>query len=440
MARVFVSLILLLAVSSAGWPELKTLRDVPSTLVYPLSGHVPFGMHRGNSFLLSKFTDGATQFDNPQDMACVKLDSEDDPEDEFDDVQVTVYGVNSGRGEIIYNTGLLTLKMYGRIGTARDELYRPVGLAASRNGDLFVADSGNHRVVKLHNDGKELRFAALLGKEGKEPGQFKSPNYLALDSQGNLYVVDSGNGRLQVFDARGRFKEILLTGLEQPRGIAVCDRGEAWNYHHLDSIFLVEDGGRTLSRYSLRGKLLGRIEAPADTSYTALACDYYSNVFATDPKGGRVNKYSKDFEFLAAFGTPGEGDWKFNSPRGIAINKRRGQVFIAEKNGAQYLWIGTDILNVKLLRVPSDKNKAVLRFSLSERSLLTIELYQDERKLISFLDQEHYGQGPNELVLDLLTDDGPLRQGRYQLRLQAMATYSSRERLQKVVEKAILVQ
>ncbi len=438
MVRVALVLFFLVLTPWLGSAEIETLRDVPSTLVYPLSGHVPFGMHRGNSFLLDKFTDGASQFNDPQDMACVKLDCEDDPEDEFDDVQLTVYGVNAGQGEIIYNTGLLTLKLFGRPGTARNEFKRPIGLAAGSNGDLYVADSGNNRVVKLHNDGKQLHFVSFIGSEGKAPGQFKRPNYLALDSQGNLYVVDAGNGRLQVFDSRGRFKAVLLTGLKNPRGVAVCDRGEAWNYHHLDAVFLIEAGGKQISSYSIQGELLGRIKAPAGTDYTTLACDYYSNIFVVDRKGCRLNKYSKDFEFLASFGQPGEGDWKFNNPRGIAINKRRGQVFVSEKNGAQYLWIGTDILDVKLLRVPQEKSKAVLEFLLTERSLLTIALYRDKKKVITYMDREHYSQGPNQLVLDLGGENG-LVKGKYRLVMQAMATYSSCERLQKEVEKTILV-
>ncbi len=438
MKRALSALSFCLLLTATARAEIKTLRDVPSTLVYPLSGHVPFGMHRGDSFLLDKFTAGEAQFDDPQDMACVKLDCEDDPEDEFDDVQVTVYGVNSGSGQIIYNTGLLTLKVYGRTGGARHELKRPIGLAASSNGDLYVADSGNDRVIKLHNDGKKLRFAAIIGDEGKRPGLFKRPNYLALDSQGNLYVVDAGNDRLQVFDSRGQFKAVIISGLDGPGGVAVTDHGEEWNYHRQDWIYLVEGNGARLCRYSMEGELINSVEASAGSKYSALECDYYGNVFVVDGKGCRLHKYSKELEFLASFGQPGEGDWKFNDPRGIAINKRRGQVFISERNAAQYFWIGADILDVELLRVPRDESKAVLRFRLTEMSLLTVELYRGKKKVMTYCDREHYRHGPNQMVLDLTGEKG-LKKGRYRLVIRVMATYSSRERLQKEVEKVIVV-
>jgi hypothetical protein len=37
------------------------------------------------------------------------------------------------------------------------------------------------------------------------------------------------------------------------------------------------------------------------------------------------------------------GPGQFLSPRGIAIHRELGQVFITEENGGRYLWIGTDV-------------------------------------------------------------------------------------------------
>ena len=60
-------------------------------------------------------------------------------------------------------------KSQGRIGThgsGAGELYRPGGLAIS-GGELYVADTGNHRVQVFGLDGK---IARAWGSEGEGPG------------------------------------------------------------------------------------------------------------------------------------------------------------------------------------------------------------------------------------------------------------------------------
>ena len=75
------------------------------------------------------------------------------------------------------------------------QLRRPEGIAVDRDGNLWVADYGHDRVVKLAPDGHLL---LSWGARGSGPGEFVGPKGVAIDpSSGRLYVADTGNARVQ---------------------------------------------------------------------------------------------------------------------------------------------------------------------------------------------------------------------------------------------------
>ena len=75
------------------------------------------------------------------------------------------------------------------------QLRRPEGLALDRDGNLWVADYGRDRVVKLAPDGRLLQS---LGSRGNGAGEFVGPKGVAIDpTSGRLYVADTGNARVQ---------------------------------------------------------------------------------------------------------------------------------------------------------------------------------------------------------------------------------------------------
>ena len=69
------------------------------------------------------------------------------------------------------------------------------------DGDIYVADTGNHRVQKF---GPDRTFIAAWGSQGAGNGQFQTPLSLAVDGQGRVFVGDNLVGGVQVFDADGR--------------------------------------------------------------------------------------------------------------------------------------------------------------------------------------------------------------------------------------------
>lgn len=81
-------------------------------------------------------------------------------------------------------------------------LVQPYGVAVGPAGEIYVSDPGAQRVAVLDAAGNLLR---TFGEPGSGPGQFSGPNQLHFGPGGLLYVTDGGGDRIQVFHPDGTF-------------------------------------------------------------------------------------------------------------------------------------------------------------------------------------------------------------------------------------------
>ena len=79
--------------------------------------------------------------------------------------------------------------------------YLPSCVVLDPAGNVFILDSGNHRVQKFGPDG---RYLASFGRKGQGPGEMLFPAWLDMDKDGNLYVTDPQNSRVQVLSSEGK--------------------------------------------------------------------------------------------------------------------------------------------------------------------------------------------------------------------------------------------
>ncbi|CAM2722739.1 unnamed protein product [Rotaria socialis] len=85
-------------------------------------------------------------------------------------------------------------------GSALTQLSNSYGLFVDTLGTLYVADSWNHRVMRW-TQGDKKQGTVIVGGNGSGAGanQFIYPVGLSFDRHGNLYVADSNNHRVQRF-------------------------------------------------------------------------------------------------------------------------------------------------------------------------------------------------------------------------------------------------
>lgn len=72
----------------------------------------------------------------------------------------------------------------------------PHSMDVAKNGWMAIADTGNHKVLIL-DETRELR--QIIGGFGTENGRFIKPHEVRFGPRGDLYVLDTGNGRIQIF-------------------------------------------------------------------------------------------------------------------------------------------------------------------------------------------------------------------------------------------------
>ena len=98
-------------------------------------------------------------------------------------------------------------------------------MAWDSHGNTFISDGYvNSRVAKYDKDGNWLKSC---GEPRQRAGAVQHP---ALDrdrQQGNVYVADRGNRRIQVFDTRRQFLQIITIDVPVPPDAQPRDRQSA---------------------------------------------------------------------------------------------------------------------------------------------------------------------------------------------------------------------
>ncbi|HVP35714.1 MAG TPA: NHL repeat-containing protein [Terriglobales bacterium] len=159
------------------------------------------------------------------------------------------------------------------------------GVAVSRNGEVYLADSGNDCVWKLNN---AFTSAEKMGGFEAGTGALVDPKGLAIDSRGYLYVADSGNDRIAVFDLFGNFFRSLGRGeLNRPSGVDVTRNGEVYVANtYEDDIAVLDGNGTLLFKFGKTGNGQGELSRPTD-----LKVFEGKTVFVVDSGNNRVQEF-----------------------------------------------------------------------------------------------------------------------------------------------------
>jgi sugar lactone lactonase YvrE len=100
------------------------------------------------------------------------------------------------------------------------------GLAVAPDGTIYVADTGNHRVLALTPDGKVARqWGTATDTAG--PGQFRLLGDVAVTPDGAVVTVDN-DGDLQIFTPQGEVKQRLPGMTSNGNGLDVTPDGRIW--------------------------------------------------------------------------------------------------------------------------------------------------------------------------------------------------------------------
>lgn len=399
-----------------------------------------FGFYRASKYYLRLFIGPNFDYDDPQGIAAVKLKELDDPKTKKDDDELSVFAVNSGRGQIVYNIGLAEVKVYGN-----DKIFsQPKGITVNEDGLIALADFGNSRVVKLQYTKGKLEFVSEIKLPGK-------PFDVCFDSKNNLYITDYDNSKIYVYSPQDSLlrsfgREGRSYGeIYQPLGIEVIDADAGNNYYHEDFIVVVDNEGKRVSRFATSGRFLNSIYSfeigLADANFLYCAVDYFGNIYVTDEKNDQIHKFDRNLSYIISEGRTGTDKGEFHSPRGIAIGRRYGQVFITEKEGGQYLWIAIDAIFVGCFPSVFSAHQpgTTLALYVTDEARIDIDIYnQSGNKLISLIDGLKRPPGEVLIVWDGMNSDGQVvPPGEYEFRITVKARHGHGTRVKKYLRGVV---
>ncbi len=180
----------------------------------------------------------------------------------------------------------------------------PNGAAADAAGNLYIADTGNNRVLKIAPNGMQTTVSVA-------PLTLSFPLATALDAAGNLYVTDNGNNRVVKVPAAGGAATAFAT-VVTPDGLAVDANGNMFVADNEDGQIVKITSGGTVSSFETD------LEDPVD-----VAVDAAGNVYMADGLLASIVKYPPSGGSGTNVGS------SLSNISGVAVD-RAGNVYVAE--------------------------------------------------------------------------------------------------------------
>jgi len=192
-------------------------------------------------------------------------------------------------------------------------LNSPRGIAIDRGGNIYVADTSNHRVRRI-NPGGLITTVAGTGTAGFSgdggPGnqaRLSSPDDVAISPDGDIYIADASNYRIRKISANGTISTfagngtLRRTGDNVPATAASLQRPVALAFDAAGTLFIAEANGDSVVCVTKQG-VFYRIAGNGDTGFGG--------------DGGSAMEAA------------------LNNPNGIAIDSR-GNILIADTDNSR---------------------------------------------------------------------------------------------------------
>ena len=250
-------------------------------------------------------------------------------------------------------------------------------------GNIFFADYDNHSISKIDAATQAILSIAGTGKSGfsgdgglATQAQLNSPSGVAVDASGNIYIADTNNHRIRKFTVGGNISTVAGTGavggfsgdgglatlaqLNSPSGVAVDASG----------IYIADTNNHRIRKFTVGGNIstvagtgavggfsgdgglatLAQLNSPSGVAVDA------SGIYIADTNNHRIRKFTVGGNISTVAGTGAVGGFsgdgglatlaQLNSPSGVAVDT--SGIYIADTNNHRIrkFTIGGNIITV----------------------------------------------------------------------------------------------
>ncbi len=220
-------------------------------------------------------------------------------------------------------------------------LFRPLGSGA-RMGAVVLSDASGKPLASTFTSGAgdEPQIAFIPGTTMTLGSQLSGPEGVAVDGNGDIFIADTGNNRIVEIpwtgSEYGQQTTVAVAGLSSPMGLAVDGAG---------NLYIASNGNAEVVRLAWTGASFG-LQSKVGTGLNtpaAVAADAVGNLYFTDTLNERVNKVPWTGTGFAAEISLGNTHW---SPTGIPVSGN-GNVFFSDPyqySVSEVAWTGSAYL------------------------------------------------------------------------------------------------
>ena len=272
----------------------------------------------------------------------------------------------------------------------------PYGVAVDDQGNLYIADTENHRIRKVDTSGIITTFAGTgeegFGGDGGPATEAKLdwPSGVAVDEDGTVYIADQENERIRKVDTDGIITTFAGSGsynyrgeedgipateasLNWPTGVAVDGQGDVYIADSYNNLIRKVDGDGLITTIAGSGRIFGFFEEPDEDDVgdggpateakldwpIGVTVDSDGSVYVADVGHNRVRKLTRmgsEYVISTIAGTGDDGDEdgdgnigdggpateaQLSAPRGVAVDEA-GNVYFADTGNNRIRRIDSD--------------------------------------------------------------------------------------------------
>ncbi len=209
-------------------------------------------------------------------------------------------------------------KLLCRVGGDGCFLY-PRAVACDPDGDVLLADTGNHRIQRFNQCGV---LKSTFGSPGQGPGEFQDPCSLAVSGSGEIFVAERKNHRIQIFSNQDQFQDDFKT-VDPPVYVARDYAGTIVVSTATGHIETYHRPGKLWTRFRLHGN------SKRHSSAGPITVNNKDEVVVFNPATNRIQYYSYSGDLLYEFEPQGVRDRLVCHPSGLCVTAA-GQLLVTD--------------------------------------------------------------------------------------------------------------